>query len=348
MKKRDGFNSHMGTLMAMIGSAVGLGNLWKFPYMAGANGGAAFILIYILFLVILCFPLMLAEFIIGRRSHYNAVGAFRILAPSTKWYLTGILGTLTAAILSFYSVVGGWTLEYLFDSVFLGIKNISAETDRFASFTQSAFRPVLMHFIFLGLTVSILWTGVKNGIEKYSKFLTPLLFIMVLGLAIFSMTLPNASVGIEFMLKPKWEDVTPSVVLNALGQGLFSLSLGMGIVITYSSYVNKKENLGKIAGITIGMDLKKAALLFPSGYDYSEILKDVYTYEKRKYNSSDEAVIPRQFFWDEDFDYQAAGNAELINEFLSTLDYKNNEFLNPPKTMLKNGFLGTPYKYESK
>lgn len=279
MKKRDGFNSQLGALMAIVGSAVGLGNLWKFPYMAGKNGGAVFILIYIFFLLILCLPLMLSEFIIGRRSNSNAVGAFRKLAPGSKWYFTGILGTLTAVIiLSFYSVVGGWTIEYFFDSIFTGVKAISADEIRFEAFTHSALKPILMHFIFLGLTISILWTGVKNGIEKYSKFLTPLLFFMVFGLAIFSITLPDASIGLDFMLKPKWEDITPNVVLNALGQGLFSLSLGMGTVITYSSYINKKENLAKLAGITIGMDLLFALLaglmilpaVFAFGYQPNE------------------------------------------------------------------------------
>jgi len=259
--KRDGFNSQLGALMAMVGSAVGLGNLWKFPYMAGKNGGAAFILIYILFLLILCLPLMLSEFIIGRRSQSNAVGAFRKLAPGSKWYLTGLLGTITAAvILSFYSVVGGWTIEYLFSSIFSGIKEIAAEENRFALFTASPVRPIVTHLIFLGATIGILWTGVKNGIERYSKLLMPLLFIMVLGLAIFSMSLPNAGIGLEFMLKPKLEDITSSVILDALGQGLFSLSLGMGIVLTYSSYLDHKVNLPKVAIITIAMDLLFAML----------------------------------------------------------------------------------------
>jgi len=259
--KRDGFNSQIGALMAMIGSAVGLGNLWKFPYMAGKNGGAAFVLIYVGFLLILCLPLMLSEFVIGRRSQANSVGAFHKLAPRSKWYLTGLLGTITAAvILSFYSVVGGWTVDYLFSSVFTGIKEMAADENRFATFTSSPIRPVLTHIVFLGATIGILWTGVGKGIERYSKLLMPLLFIMVLGLAVFSITLPNSGVGLQFMLMPKWEDVTSSVVLDALGQGLFSLSLGMGIVITYSSYLNKKENLTKLATITIGMDLLFALL----------------------------------------------------------------------------------------
>jgi NSS family neurotransmitter:Na+ symporter len=259
--KRDGFNSQFGAMMAMIGSAVGLGSLWKFPYVAGQNGGAAFILIYILFLLILCMPLMLAEFVVGRRSKTNLVGAFKKLAPNTKWYLSGFLATLTSLIiLSFYSVVGGWTIEYFISSVFSGIDTVASDKKHFQNFIGSPIRPILMHLLFLGATVGVLWTGVKNGIEKYSKLLMPLLFIMVVGLAIFSMSLPNAHLGIEFMMLPKFEDVTSTVILEALGMGLFTLSLGMGIVITYSSYLSGKENLVKISLITIVMDVIFALL----------------------------------------------------------------------------------------
>lgn len=259
--KRDGFGSHFGAILALIGSAVGLGNLWKFPYMAGSNGGAAFILIYILFLFILCLPLMLSEFIIGRRSQANPVGAFKKLAPGTKWYLNGVMGVLTAfIILSFYSVVGGWAVQYLIYSFQFDFNESFHAGKQFSSFVSSPFSPVIMHFIFLGTTTAILWTGVKNGIEKYSKVLMPLLFLMTLVLALFSVSLPDAKIGIEFMIRPDWSKVTPNVILNALGQGLFSLSLGMGTVITYSSYMNRHENLRQSAIITIVMDLIFALL----------------------------------------------------------------------------------------
>lgn len=259
--KRDGFNSRIGTLMAMIGSAVGLGNLWKFPYMAGKNGGAAFILLYIAFLIILCLPLMLSEFTVGRRSQRNAVGAFKQLAPDTKWYFTGVIGVLTAfIILSFYSVVGGWTIEYFITSLSTGFEATAETENKFKLFTGSPVRPVLMHLIFLGATVAVLWTGVKNGIEKYSKILMPVLFFLVLILAIYSLTLPGSSKGVEFLLKPDFSGITSGVILDALGQGLFSLSLGMGIVITYSSYIGRQENLAQIAIWTIIMDLIFALL----------------------------------------------------------------------------------------
>lgn len=277
--KRDSFGSQLGTLMALIGSAVGLGNLWKFPYMAGSNGGAVFILIYIGFMFLLCLPLMLSEFIIGRRSHSNPVGAFRKLSPGSPWYLTGALGVITAfIILSFYLVVGGWTVKYLILSIQSGFSPSFDAANQFSSFVESPFSPVLMFLIFLGATVAILWTGVKNGIEKYSKILMPLLFLMIFVLAIFAINLPNAQKGLEFMFKPDWSVVTPKVILNALGQGLFSLSLGMGIVITYSSYMNKAENLTRVAIVTIIMDLIFALLaglvilpsVFSFGFDPAE------------------------------------------------------------------------------
>lgn len=258
--KRDGFGTRIGALLALVGSAVGLGNLWKFPYMAGKNGGAAFILLYIGFMFLLCLPLMLSEFIIGRRSQANAVGSFRKLAPNTKWYLTGVVGTVTAfIILSFYSVVGGWAIEYLIGYLsgsFSG-DNVGAH---FSTFTKSPIKPIVYHVIFLGVTVMILWTGVKNGIERYSKILLPVLFIMIIGLAIYSLLLPGSGEGVRFMLMPKLSDITPNVILDALGQGLFSLSLGMGTVITYSSYMGRHENLAKMAIITIIMDLAFALI----------------------------------------------------------------------------------------
>ncbi|MDR0661087.1 MAG: sodium-dependent transporter, partial [Prevotellaceae bacterium] len=259
--KRDGFGTRIGALLALVGSAVGLGNLWKFPYMAGKNGGAAFILLYIGFMFLLCLPLMLSEFIIGRRSQVNAVGAFRKLAPNTKWYFTGIIGTITAfIILSFYSVVGGWAIEYLVGYLTNRFSNTADIGAHFDTFTQSPVKPILYHIIFLAVTVVILWTGVKNGIERYSKILLPLLFIMIIGLAIYSLYLPGSGKGVQFMLMPNLSDITPSVILAALGQGLFSLSLGMGTVITYSSYMGRRENLTKMAIITIVMDLAFALI----------------------------------------------------------------------------------------
>lgn len=259
--KRDGFGSKLGVLMALVGSAIGLGNLWKFPYMAGKYGGAAFILIYIGFMFLFCLPLMLSEFVIGRRSQANAVGAFKKLAPGSKWYLTGVLGVISSfLILSFYSVVGGWTIKYFSVYIFSGLDASAGAGSLFATYTQSPIQPIVTHLIFLGITVAVLWMGVKNGIEKYSKILMPLLFLMIVLLTIFSLTLPGSMEGVRFLFHPDFSNVTPQVVLNALGQGLFSLSLGMGTVITYSSYMQKSERLGRIAILTILMDLGFALL----------------------------------------------------------------------------------------
>lgn len=259
---RDGFSSRLGALLALIGSAVGLGNLWKFPYMAGNNGGAAFILIYIGFLFVFCLPLVLSEFVIGRRSQANPVGAFKKLAPRTPWFLTGLTGVITAfIILSFYSVVGGWVIKYFVTSIEFGFAKMDNGADvYFEQFVSSSFWPIVTHLVFLFLTVAIVWAGIKNGIEKYSVILMPALFIMVAILAVYVVCLPGASQGIDFMIRPDWSKVTPQVVLNALGQGLFSLSLGMGCVITYSSYMKKTENLARVAMLTIVMDLVFALL----------------------------------------------------------------------------------------
>ncbi len=175
---RDGFSSRMGALMALIGSAVGLGNLWKFPYMAGSNGGAVFILLYIGFMFILCLPLMLSEFVIGRRAQANPVGAFKKLAPGTPWFLTGLTGVITAfIILSFYSVVGGWVIKYFITSIEFGFNKMEDATVYFDHFASSSVWPVAMHLLFLFLTIAIVWAGIKKGIERYSVILMPILFI---------------------------------------------------------------------------------------------------------------------------------------------------------------------------
>ncbi|MDR1055223.1 MAG: sodium-dependent transporter [Prevotellaceae bacterium] len=253
---RDNFGSRFGVLMAVIGSAVGLGNLWKFPYVAGKNGGAAFIILYLGFMVLLCIPLMLSEFVIGRRSQANVVGSFRKLAPGTPWYFTGVIGVAAAFfILSFYGVVGGWTLEYIISSAGIGLNSELIDSEQqFHSFTQSTVRPIIFLVIFMGLTTYIVLAGIKNGIERYSKILMPLLFLMIVILAIRSLTLSGASAGIEFLLNPDFSAIDGNVILDALGQGLFSLSLGMGCMITYSSYFKKNINLSKVTLITISAD----------------------------------------------------------------------------------------------
>lgn len=261
--KRDGFGSRFGVLVAVAGSAVGLGNLWRFPYMVGTNGGAAFIILYLFFVVLLCLPIMFSEFIIGRRGEANAFGSIKKLAPKSGWLSIGVISVVTSvAILSFYSVVGGWTLEYIFKSfspAFLSSDG-SSLSSQFSSFSQSSFMPVVMHLLFLGISALIVVAGVKKGIERYSKILMPVLFFLVLLLAIRSLTLEGSGAGVEFLFKPDFSKITGQTALAALGQAFFSLSLGMGCIITYGSYVNKKENLFKISFMSAFADTGFAIL----------------------------------------------------------------------------------------
>lgn len=261
--KRDGFGSRFGVLVAVAGSAVGLGNLWRFPYMVGNNGGAAFIIIYLLFVIVLCMPIMFSEFVIGRRAQSNAFGAVKKLAPKSGWLSIGVISVVASvAILSFYSVVGGWTLEYIvkaFSPTFLTSDSTSL-SGQFSGFASSSLMPVVMHLAFLAISAFIVAAGVKNGIERYSKILMPVLFFLVLLLAIRSLTLEGSSAGVEFLFNPDFSKITSKTILAALGQAFFSLSLGMGCIITYGSYVNKKENLFKVSFMSAFADTGFAIL----------------------------------------------------------------------------------------
>ena len=249
MEKRDSFASSFGVLVAMAGSAVGLGNLWRFPYLVGTNGGAAFIIIYLAIVFVLALPIMYAEFVVGRRAQSNVFGAFKKLAPGSKWGIIGVLAIVCCIlIVSFYSVVGGWTLDYLVKSVTGEFSAVSTGFD--AMFEQSVtsnLRPLFYMLLFVGISAAVLLAGVKDGIEKYSKVLMPLLFLMVVVIAIRSVTLPGAAGGVDFLFKPDFSKVTANTFLDALGQAFFSLSVGFGIIFTYASYVNKNENVVKMS-----------------------------------------------------------------------------------------------------
>ncbi|MBR4088013.1 MAG: sodium-dependent transporter, partial [Bacteroidales bacterium] len=245
MAKRDGFASSFGVLVAMAGSAVGLGNLWRFPYLVGTNGGAAFIIIYLAIVFVLAMPIMYSEFVIGRRAQSNVYGAFRKLAPGSGWGIIGAMAILCCIlVVSFYSVVGGWTIDYLFKGLTLQFTSDSeALGSMFENTVTANWRPLLFMILFVGSAGAILLSGVKDGIEKYSKVLMPLLFVMVIVIAVRSVTLPGAGAGIDFLFKPNWSAVTANTFLDALGQAFFSLSVGFGIIFTYASYVKKEENL---------------------------------------------------------------------------------------------------------
>ena len=254
MAKRDGFASSFGVLVAMAGSAVGLGNLWRFPYLVGTNGGAAFIIIYLAIVFILAMPIMYSEFVIGRRAQSNVYGAFRKLAPNSGWGIIGAMAILCCIlVVSFYSVVGGWTLDYLFKGLTFQFTSDSAALGGMFDKTVTAnWRPLIFMLLFIGSAGAILLSGVKDGIEKYSKVLMPLLFVMVVIIAVRSVTLPGAGAGLDFLFKPNWSAVTANTFLDALGQAFFSLSVGFGIIFTYASYVKKDENL-------ISMSIKTAS-----------------------------------------------------------------------------------------
>ncbi|HBF88423.1 MAG TPA: sodium-dependent transporter [Bacteroidales bacterium] len=243
---RDGFTSKFGVLAAAAGSAIGLGNVWRFPYLMGQNGGAAFLIIYLGIVLGIGVSVMLSEFIIGRSAGQNAYGAFKKLSPKKPWFLVGFMGIVAAfVILAFYSTIAGWTLEYIYLSAVDAFSGKSSDDLQsiFVSFTQSDIRPLIWQLIFMAITAWIVYLGIQKGIEKYSKILMPSLFIILLILCVRSLTLENASVGLNFMFNPDFSKIDSSVILNALGQAFFSLSVGMGALITYGSYVNKSNNL---------------------------------------------------------------------------------------------------------
>lgn len=255
--KREKFSSRLGILLAMAGSAVGLGNMWRFPYMVGVNGGGAFILLYIIFVIVLCLPIFFSEFILGKRSQANAFGAFRKLAPGTAWPLVGILAIATPMIiLSYYSVVGGWSLKFLANALSFSFTKEGADLgSMFGNFAGSTWGPCIAHTLFLATTAGIVLGGVQKGIERFSKVMMPLLFLLVIAMGIRTLTLPKAGEGLVWLFKPDFSKVGISVCAAALGQAFYSLSLGYGIMLTYSSYVDKKENIATSAVKITGMDL---------------------------------------------------------------------------------------------
>ena len=246
LPQRDGFSGRFGVLAAAAGSAVGLGNIWRFPYITGENGGGAFLLIYLFFILAIGIPVMLSEFVIGRRSQSNALGSFRKLSPGSSWWLIGMMGIIAAfVILSFYSTVAGWTLEYIFQAAVGGFEGKTMEqlSTGFSEFTAGSFRPIVWQIVFMALTAFIVLAGVQKGIEKYTKILMPALLIIIIVICIRSLTLPGAKAGLEFLFVPDFEKLTGQSILLALGQAAFSLSIGMGALITYGSYIRKDTPL---------------------------------------------------------------------------------------------------------
>lgn len=275
-KKRENFGSKLGIIMATAGSALGLGNIYRFPCEAGANGGGAFLIIYLITALLIGTPLMISEFIIGRRAKANPVGAFRKLSGKRNaWPVVGYLGVGCAfIILAFYTTVAGWTLGYLGKSIvgsFNG-QNLTQIQEQFTSFTNHPWLPVTCQLIFLALTAFVVARGVKDGIERWSKILMPLLLVIMAVLCIKALTLPGASDGLRFFFLPDFSKITGRVVLSALGQSFFSLSIGMGALITYGSYISSKDNMVSSAVSVVLADTFVAILagivIFPSAFSF--------------------------------------------------------------------------------
>ena len=261
---RDSFGSKFGTLVAMAGSAVGLGNLWRFPYLVGENGGAAFIIVYILLGFLICLPIFVSEFIIGRRSQKNAFAAFRDLSDGSAWRWVGLFTVIVPLIvLSYYSVIGGWSVEYLIKSLtfsFTGGSSRAQISTMFSGFVSSTWAPLGVHTIFLLITTVVVMIGIKDGIEKFSKVMMPLLFVIVLTIAIYSVTLPGASAGIDYLFHPDFSKIDAKACAAALGQAFFSLSLGFGTILTYASYASKSDNIMTQSASTAISDLMFALI----------------------------------------------------------------------------------------
>ncbi len=268
---RGAWGSRVGFVLAAAGSAIGLGNIWRFPYVVGENGGAVFVLIYLGFVFLIGAPVMLGELALGRRTARNPVGAFATVAPGTLWRFVGLLGVITGVgILSFYGVIAGWTFGYFVRTVSGEFTTISAQDSPavFSEFVANWMVSCGLLIAFLVLTALIVWRGVSRGIELMSKILMPMLFFLLVVLAFRSVTLSGALDGLEFYLAPDFSKLRPQTFPTALGQAFFSLSLGMGAMITYGSYIQKREDLVASAGIVCLFDTMIALLagliIFPA------------------------------------------------------------------------------------
>ncbi len=263
MANRGGFSSKLGFIMAAAGSAVGLGNIWGFPYEVGQGGGAAFVFIYLLFCFLLCFPVMVTEIAIGRKSQKNAVGAFNYLG-FPKWNFIGKIGILCGIlILSYYNVIAGWAFGYIFE---MAVGNFDIG-QQFNEYIIEIFQIGLYGLLFMGGTALIVSKGIAGGIEKAAKLLMPTLLILMIALVIYSLTLENSLAGLKFYLIPDFSKITAHVIYNAMGQAFFSLSLGMGALITYGSYVSKKDNIVTsaifITLADVGIAILAGLIIFP-------------------------------------------------------------------------------------
>ena len=261
--ERAGFGTKLGVILATAGSAVGLGNIWRFPYMAGQNGGAVFIMIYIFCVLLLGIPCMISEFIIGRHGQSNTARAYRKMAGGTAWSLIGYMSVLTGFLITgYYAVVSGWCLEYVGEPAYI--------TQYFTTFSQTPMKPIFWTLIILLASYLIVENGVRDGIERASKLMMPTLFILLLIIVVASCMLPNADKGIEFLFKPDFKKINAEVFLAALGQSFYSLSIAMGCICTYASYYSKYTNLTnaavQISIIDFIVALLAGLVIFPAAF----------------------------------------------------------------------------------
>ena len=270
MEQRGNFGSKIGIVLATAGSAVGLGNIWRFPYMTGQNGGAAFLLMYIACIMLLGVPGMISEFIVGRHAQSNAARAYDKLSNGRPWRYVGYLGILTSTIiLGFYAVVAGWCLQYLYASVAGQVQGDSQYVQQyFTTFSSSAWKPVVCGLLFVLITHLVVVRGVRKGIEKASKWLMPILLVLLVILVIASCSLPGATEGVKFLLQPDFSKINSHVLLEALGQAFFSLSLGTACLCTYASYFSSNTNLlhsaAQIALLDTLIAILSGLLIFPA------------------------------------------------------------------------------------
>ncbi len=273
--KRENFSSKFGVIAAAAGSAIGLGNIWKFPYIVGQNGGAAFILVYLICIILVGTVVMVSELSLGRRAQRNPSGAFKAISPSGKWHYTGVLAIATSfIILSFYSMIAGWVFSYFFSSITGKLMAVPPENLTLYFENLAGNTPVVLFFniLVICITAFVVISGIQDGIEKYSKILMPILFFTLVILIFRSVTLDGAKEGLDFLFKPDFSQLTTESILEALGHSFYSLSLGMGIILTYGSYIKKEENLVNLSLKIIAADtivaLMAGMVIFPAVFAY--------------------------------------------------------------------------------
>ncbi|KGA97469.1 hypothetical protein AJ85_13805 [Alkalihalobacillus alcalophilus ATCC 27647 = CGMCC 1.3604] len=274
-QQQEQWSSKLGFVFATAGTAIGLGAIWKFPYIAGTSGGGAFFLLFLLFTFLIGLPLLIGEFVLGRTTGKEAVSTYKELAPKSFWPITGWIGVVACfLILSFYSVIGGWSLLYILETLTGQMNNLTVEqlSNKFGEMIASPWRALGAQALFMLMTIYVISKGVQSGIERASKIMMPALLILLVIIAARSLTLEGAWEGVQFLLKPQWSNIQSDTILFALGQAFFALSLGVSVMVTYSSYVSKKQNLPLTATIIGVMNIIVALLaglmIFPGVFTF--------------------------------------------------------------------------------